>query len=199
MDNLDHTVDVQDTARKTSQEKQGQLEELPEGAAESEFELFERITFGGLRDKKDFEEINKITPTGYLTENELSAIRKLQSTLNRIRMIQNKTGLNNYFQDLFDYYLSIIHFIIQSSKSRDGFANKNLTTERHYQNQNVNQLLPDQAVRSEEKGLADHLKSILSRMPDKSEQLAESSRPGMGRGSDIYPGNKRKRNEVTWR
>lgn len=154
-----------------------------EALAESDLHLFEKTLLN--TNESSHPELKSYVPTGYLDENELNALRRLQSVLLEGKHIidilkdslpdgidKSKLGI----KDIEKTMLRKIFFMCQSSKSKNGFAVLELNSQHMYTHEN----LYSKREAGEKEGIMDKLTGAVSkgskRLPKNQQFLPEQRR-----------------------
>lgn len=86
--------------------------------------------------------VNDIIPTGNLTDEEVKLIRRNQELYSRLEQLKNWLGLKKV--PIQERIMEELNFIVESSKSFNGFAGKLLVTKNINQDQNLSQRFEDE-------------------------------------------------------
>lgn len=168
MEDMPYTKDVNKTAEQTRDKRQGwDKDDLLEAPSQTEHELTERMTFG----RGDLEPVLKNLATGYFQEEEVAAVRKLADAYYRTINIEERLGIK--LGELKKEQMNRITAIVQTSKSRNGFANKNAKTQRIRSQENVNEFRRDRMEQDQKRSAIDKIKDAIT--GQRSKELADSA------------------------
>lgn len=168
MKDMPYTKDVNKTAEQTQDKRQGwDKDDLLEAPSQTEHELTERMTFG----RGDLEPVLKNLATGYFQEEEVAAVRKLADAYYRTINLEDRLGIN--LGELKEEQMNRMTAIVQTSKSRNGFANKNAKTQRIRSQENVNEFRRDRMEQDQKRSAFEKFKDAITGKRGK--QLADSA------------------------